>query len=311
MKSRRIFATALFLVLLLPLVNRTEGQHPEVILKNEIAETMAELTLSYGVPLKPVFPIPEEKVDDLIRKGIMKVYRDGSGEINLYEALIEVEEDPISYLREMRMNEYAHASMVTVEEDGTPIYEFTEHSCAVEIPDYCNLYGETSFNLYNTHLVFPDGHFIESGVGWFGPEAQRETEGLNLYTYESFNGNFSFKRIPEGRREIHLSVVIDNYDNCYRMLAEDPYPYSGRFVSKEMYNPGYYSGRVDQCQEQHSRQSFWSPTDQARLHGGKLYQDEQPMDWDYGIPTQFWQMPPMHLQREEYDGKISIVTWCE
>ena len=314
--SGKIVVLALFLVLLLSFA--ASAQHPEVILKNEMAEKMADLTLSSGMCLKPVFSIPEGKMDDMIRMGIVRIDRDGGGRINLYEALIEIEKDPISYLEELRARDYNHASMVTADEGG-PIYEFRGHRYTVTIPEYCDLAYETSFNLYNTHLSFPDGHFIESGVGWIGRAANWPTEGLNLYVYNSYSGEFSFRSIsdsftpiPDGYgREITLSVRIDCFTGRGVMYGYDPV--SRTHILREDY---IYADRgcVDQCQEQHSYSFVWTPTGEAYHFNNRLWgeYDDQPIDWICdGVPTDFWPEPPMHLQIDEYDGKSAMVTWCE
>lgn len=303
--SRRFLIIAIFMTLLLPAM--IEGQHPEVLLKDKISKEIAALTLENGFPLKPVFSIPEEKIDDMIREGVIKMWYGRSVSINLYEALIEVEEDPISYLRSSKAGERKHAFMKTSDKGGA-IYNFRGHCCEVRIPEHCDLQDGTSFNLYNIHLVFPDGNFIESGVGWISPELHWGTEGLNLYTFNSYDGEFSYEPIDEDYgKEIFLAVEINGYQGL--MFASD----------HSLGNDVYYgirlsedSGCVDQTQEQHSFHSVWTPINEAHYFDNTLIKGRhnEEIPWTYDFPTGFGEDLPLHYKEETWKNSIEMVTWC-
>ena len=86
--------------------------------------------------------------------------------INLYEAFKEIKGNQsltISDIEaEIKSGEYRHAYMRTV---WPQTYNYRGHKVYVKIPANVNLNPQTSFNLYNTHMVLPSGKFFESGVG--------------------------------------------------------------------------------------------------------------------------------------------------
>lgn len=134
-----------------------------------------------------------------------------------------------------------------------------------------------------------------------------QTEGLNLHTYNSYDGELSYEPIDEGyEMEILLSVYTHAYPG--KMFAPDLS--SGKSIGKEIRLSGD-PGCVDQTQEQHSFHSVWTPTEKAHHFDNVLrkgYNEE--VWWTYDVPTAFYENPPLHFEEEMGEKSIGMVTWC-
>jgi hypothetical protein len=143
-------------------------------------------------------------------------------------------------------------------------YRITAHSVYVTFPAGVTFPddGETTHNLYNTHLVLPDGEWIESGFGWV-----TWADGPIIYTYQSYTDRWDFTTVPDGKERDILLEIEFSRDRFAEMHVFDPL--SGKSITaiREIPAPGH---RVDFSQEQHSFNDTWLDTPKARFHGSRI-----------------------------------------
>lgn len=273
----------------------------------EVAVANSEIT----IPLKPVFDLTDEQVADLTEKGIIKYYPDGTRVINLYEALKEIKGNQslttADIEAEIKSGEYRHAFMKT-SWLGIDQYKYRGHRGYVRIPANVNLNPQTSFNLYNTHMVLPSGKFIESGVGWFNSWG---LSGLHIYVYDSYTGELHSEPIPSGTsRDIYLELTAVNAGTYIgRMYVRDPL--SGHALNWQR-TIDSLDHKVDETQEQHSSAQVWTSTSQAKHHDNTIKkQDDQWVNWNSAISTVFWAESPMEETHGTENNMYYITTWCQ
>lgn len=310
MKSLKQKGTAVFLVLLIGMVLAVGAVNAQENIKESgIGEEIAVSNPEINMSLKPVFDLTAEQATVLTEKGIIKYYPDGTRVINLYEALKEIKGNQSLTISdreaEIKSGEYRHAYMRTV---WPQTYNYRGHKVYVKIPANVNLNPQTSFNLYNTHMVLPSGKFFESGVGWFNSWG---LTGLHIYTYDNYTCDMYSKAIPSGTsRDIFLRVLsIYQYgQNRGYMWAEDPQ--SGQILNTFTIIDGL-DHKVDETQEQHSSSQVWTSTPQAKHHDNIIKnQNNQWVNWNSAIPTFFWANSPMKQTHGTENSRYYITTWC-
>lgn len=313
-KSLKQKSIAVFLVLLIGMVLTVGAvSAQENIKESGIGEEIAVSNPEINMSLKPVFDLTVEQVTELTEKGIIKYYPDGTRVVNLYGALKEIKGNQSLTINdieaEIKSGEYRHAFMKTWHWLWGDQYKYRGHKVYVKIPANVNLNPQTSFNLYNTHMVIPSGKFFESGVGWFNSWG---LTGLHIYTYDSYTGDMYSKAIPSGTsRDIFLRVLsIYQYgQNRGYMWAEDPQ--SGQILNTFAIIDGL-DHKVDETQEQHSSLQVWTSTPQAKHHDNIIKnQNDQWVNWDSTISTGFWAESPMKETHGIESNTYYITTWCQ